>query len=102
MAIPVPEDKCKEKLYNLINQLEVEFRWCCQHPNDVSKNELDQLMQAVEDLEKHAHHFKGQIYSDYAKFKKEFKEFIKKPEEIKPGDFQRFEDMIQKLFKDLE
>lgn len=103
MAAPLPKDEsCKEKLTNLLDQLETEFRWCTQHPNDVSDIELEQLKQAVDELESKCKEFGGQFYTDFKKFRKEFDYSADHPNEIKTGDFQKFEDMLQNLLKDLK
>lgn len=103
MAAPSPkEESSKETLNNLLSQLETEFRWCSHHPNDVSDIELEQLKQAIDELNSRCKTFGGRFYKDFASFRKEFDYMATHPREIKTGDFQRFEDMIQQLLRDLK
>lgn len=103
MAAPLPkEDSGKSKINNLISQLETEFRWCAQHPNDVSNYELEQLKESVDALDERCKVLGGKFYKDFSAFKKEFDYLSEHPNEIALGDFQRFEDMIQQLFRDLK
>jgi len=98
MATPSPKE---DNLYSLIEQLEGEFRWCTQHPNDVSSFEIEQLMQAIKDIETECKSGNATFYKNFMVFKKEFEKLAQKPKEVKPGDFQKFEDMIQQLLRDL-
>ncbi len=103
MAMPSPkEDSSKETLNNLLSQLEIEFRWCTQHPNDVSDIELEQLKQSIDELEPKCKAFGGQFYEDFQNFRKDFDYIAEHPNEIKMGDFQKYEDMIQQLLRDLK
>ncbi|HEU64682.1 MAG: hypothetical protein KR126chlam4_01204 [Candidatus Anoxychlamydiales bacterium] len=103
MAAPSPkEDSSKEALSNLLSKLETEVRWCTQHPNDVSDIEMQQLKQSVDELNNRCKTFGGQFYKDFQNFRKEFDYMADHPNEIKTGDFQKFEDMIQQLLKDLK
>jgi len=103
MAMPMPkEDNSKDKLNNLLTQLEDELRWCTQHPNDVSNFELEQLKQAVDEFDERCKSFGGKFYKDFKIFRKDFDYLSSHPKEIKPGDFQKFEDMVQQLFRDLK
>lgn len=96
------DDFSKEKLHNLLSQLEEELRWCSQHPNDVSDLEMEQLKQAVDELDAKCKKLGGQFYNDFKKFRKDFDYAADHPNEIKSGDFQKFEDMLQQLFRDLK
>jgi len=103
MAAPSPkEDSSKETLNNLFSKLETEFRWCSQHPNDVSDIELEQLKQSVDDLENRCKAFGGQFYKDFQNFRKTFDRMAENPNDIEAGDFQKLEDMIQQLLRDLK
>jgi len=103
MAMPMPkEDSSKSKLNNLLTQLETEFRWCAQHPNDVSNLELEQLKDAIDELEEKCKNFGGKFYNDFTLFRKDFDYLANHPNEIKLGDFQKFEDMVQQLLRDLK
>ncbi len=103
MALPMPkENGSKSKLNNLLSQLETEFRWCAQHPNDVSDIELEQLKESVDSLEERCKIFGGKFYLDFTEFKKKFDYLADHPNEIKSGDFQIIEDMLQQLFRDLK
>ena len=103
MVAPTPkENSSKEMLNNLLNQLETEMRWCTQHPNDVSDIELEQLKQSIDELDDRCKTFGGQFYKDFKKFRKDFDYMADHPNEIKAGDFQKFEDMVQQLLKDLK
>ncbi|MBN2480017.1 MAG: hypothetical protein JXA94_07295 [Parachlamydiales bacterium] len=102
MAAPIFDESKKEKFNHLLNKLEDEFRWCAQHPNDVSDIELEQLKQALEDLTPYAKNIGGKLFNDFKNFKKQFDHSANHPNEVKPGDYQKFDEMIQKLFKDLK
>ena len=103
MALPMPkDDKCKEKLLSFLSKLEEELRWCSQHPNDVSDIEMEQLKQAIDEFDTKCKTIGGQFYNDFEKFKKAFDYSADHPNEIKSGDFQKFEDMLQQLFRDLK
>lgn len=103
MAAPMPkENGSKSKISSLITQLETELRWCAQHPNDVSNNELEQLKQAIDALDERCKIFGGKFYSDFKVFRKEFDYLADHPSEIKAWDFQKFDEMIQQLFRDLK
>lgn len=103
MAAPMPkENNSKSKIINLLTQLETEFRWCAQHPNDVSDLELAQLKESVDSLDEKSKILGGRFYKDFTALKKFFDYMADHPNEIKPGDFQKFEDMLQQLFKDLK
>ncbi|NGX28974.1 MAG: hypothetical protein K940chlam1_01166 [Candidatus Anoxychlamydiales bacterium] len=103
MAAPIPkDDSSKEKLLNLLSKLEEELRWCAQHPNDVSDFEMQQLKEAIDELDTKCKTLGGQFYSDFKKFRKDFDYAADHPNEINSGDFQKFEDMLQELFRDLK
>lgn len=103
MTSPSPkENSSKEKLNNQLSQLETELRWCAQHPNDVSDIELEQLKQSIDDLNNRCKTFGGQFYKDFQNFRKNFDYMADHPNEIKTGDFQKFEDMVQQLLRDLK
>lgn len=103
MASPAPkENNSKEKLLSSFSKLETEMRWCSQHPNDVSDVELEQLKQAIDEIDPKCKDFGGQFYNDFKNFRKKFDIAADNPQDIKTGDFQKFEDMIQKLLKDLQ
>jgi hypothetical protein len=103
MAAPMPkENGNKEKINNLLSQLETEFRWCAQHPNDVSDIQLEQLEQAVDELEERCKLLGGKFYSDFETFRKKFDYMAEHPNKIKLGDYQKFDEMIQQLFRDLK
>ncbi|MFA6119016.1 MAG: hypothetical protein WCT85_04970 [Parachlamydiales bacterium] len=92
----------KEKMYHLIEKLDDEFRWCVKHPNDVSKIELEQLKQAVDELDDKCKLIGGNFYRNYLKFKRDFDRLATHINEIKFGDYQKFDDMIQQFFRDLK
>ena len=103
MASPMPmENADKSKIINLLSQLETEFRWCAQHPNDVSDFELEQLKESIEYFDKNVKDFGGKFYNDFAVLKKIFDNMADYTSEIKPGDSQKIEDMLQKLFQELK
>lgn len=103
MAAPMPkEENNKSKMDNLISQLENELRWCAQHPRDVSNYELEQLKDSIDALDEKCKIFGGKFYKDFLAFRKEFDYMADHPEEIAEGDFQKFDDEIQQLFRDLK
>ena len=103
MAMPHKNDEPnKNNLNHLLDKLEEEFRWCAQNTNDVSDFELEQLKDAVDMLEGTCKNIGGQLYSDFQKFRKEFDYLADHPKEISAWDFQKFDEMIQTLFRDLK
>lgn len=103
MAAPArKEESSKDNLNKLLSKLEDELRWCAQHPNDVSDIEMQQLKQSIDELENRCKTFGGQYYKDWKNFRKKFDYMADHPDEIKTGDFQMFDDMIQQLFRDLK
>lgn len=103
MAAPMPKDNgSKSKINNLISHLESEFRWCAQHTNDVTDIQLEQLKEAVDALDEQCKILGGKFYKDFLVFKKEFDFMADHPSKIKWTDYQKFDDMIQKLFRDLK
>ncbi len=101
MALPAKKHNYDD-INKLISKLETEFRWCAQHPNDVSDMELEQLKQALDEFEPMAQTQGGKFYKDFQDFKIMFIDITQNPDKIKPGQFQEFEDMIQLLIKDLK
>jgi hypothetical protein len=102
MGYPAKKHYHDDDINKWISKLETEFRWCAQHPNDVSDIELEQLKQALFEFEAAAKSCGGKFYKDFKDFKAMFIEITKKPKQIRPGQFQEFEDMIQLLIKDLK
>jgi len=99
---PKKEVSEKEKLFHLVEAMEDEFRWCANHPNDVSLNELEQLKDGIDELDKKFKLIGGKFYEHFLKFRKKFDFLATHINKLKAGDYQHFDEMVQHLFKDLK
>ena len=103
MAMPNKSFESKgEHFSHLLDKLEDEFRWLAQHPNDACEIELNQLNDSIKELSTLAKTVGGKVYKDFVKFQTDFDRACKNFRNIKPGDYQRFDEMIQVLFRDLK